>query len=213
MNKNIITFLALSICGLTLTSDQYTTKERTAYALVYKIAPKDTQNLTDFNENAEKLVALFESVQRKQCDEGIFYNKILTFIKELQEAIVAGLNLFGMASTSTNVPVVTINEVAQNAETVAEKLENIENIENIPAFPITQKSPRTPYIEIILTISSNDLEKNTSLEILKAKIDALAEAFNSNSNTPEELVKMLNDIIQESKVLGSEGKMIINIAN
>lgn len=177
------------------------------YTLNYTVTAKDN-DASDLNNSVEKLVSLFQEEARRSPSNGEgFYNKILVFIKELQEAIIAGVNLLASTSTSTNDTITTINEVAQTAEAIVETLENVENAQAAPAT--TRAITRN--IEFSLTISCENPEKEVLFETLKNKMIALSEAFNKQACSAEEFVAAFNSIIQESKDLGSSGNLTINV--
>lgn len=209
MKKNIIFFIALTVFGLNFASNSPVDKANKEYTLSYKFFAKNIENMTDFNQTTQKLIGLFEDTQRSPENGANFYDKLLIFIKELQEAIIAGINLVGIASTSSNDTIATINEIAQTAETFVETLDEVEKIQTPPT-----KSRKTeqPHIEIALTISCDNPEKENLFEGLKIKMNTLAEAFNNQTYSAEELTAMLHALISESRTMGSDGKITINIA-
>lgn len=206
MNKNVIFFLALNIFGLT-TAASTTLENPKTHTLSYTFAAKENDS-PDFQQAKEKLVMLFEDMRRDPSNNTNLYDKLLTFIKELQEAIIAGINLFSTASTSGSNAAVTVQEVAQTAETIVEALENANQAQTVPT---RHRAITNPHIEIALTISCDNSEKESLFEELKTKMNNLAEAFNHRTYSTEELTQLLHDIIQGSKELGSDSKFMINI--
>jgi hypothetical protein len=236
MNKNITFFLVLSFFSAAF-SIEHTTK---TCSFEYVVSPKNSNDLNDFHHTTKQLLNLFEEIHRNPESNTTFYDKLLAFIKEVQEAVIAGVNLLS-TSTSTNDTIVTINEVAQVAEEIVatveavqtiqaveeiQTMQAVEEIQTMQAVEATQTKAietvepvaanhadviETPKIKITTTISCDNQEKETLFEELKNKMDALAEAVNTQACTAEQFVEMLNAIIQESKQLDFAGNISINV--
>jgi len=208
MNKNILFFIALAVFNIANTADLNTNKSSQEYTLKYTFKAIDTQNLTDFNNASKGLIELFESTRKNSSNNTNFYDKLLNFIKELQEAVIAGINLFSSASTTSNAAIETVNDIAQTAEVAVEALEQVEKIQTLPA---QSRKINVPHIEIGLTVSCEDEEKENSFVSLKAKMDLFAQAFNDKTCSAEESVKNLTQIIEECKSLGLIANLTVNI--
>lgn len=232
MNKNITFFLVLSFFSA-IFSTENNTKTCT---FEYTVSPKDFNDHNDFNNTTKQLLSLFDDIHRNPENNTTFYDKLLAFIKEVQEAIIAGVNLLSTSSSSANETIATINEVAQTAEEIIQTVEavqaniaqdaqakTIETVEvNEEASTSTTNAIETveaeavkaieiPKIKIIITISCDNEEKETLFEELKNKMNALADAVNGQTCTAEDFVTTLNTIIQESKQLEFAGNISINI--
>lgn len=229
MNKNITFFLVLSFFSVTFSVENNTK----TCSFEYTVSPKNSNDLSDFNHVTQKLLSLFESVHRNPENNTTFYDKLLTFIKELQEAVIAGVNLLSSSSSSTNEVIATINQVAQTAEDIVQTVEAVQTvqtniaeeaptktIETVETTEVKQanvseenqtKAVEIHNIKIITTISCDNPEKDALFEELKNKMDVLAQAVNTQTCTPKEFVEMLHTIIQESKELDLMGNISINV--
>ena len=83
MNKNILFSILLSAFGLTFAEE--TTQatlihtEKTALettTLSFIVSAKDSQDLTDLNKETNKLISIFESMQKNQNSNENFYGKL-----------------------------------------------------------------------------------------------------------------------------------------
>lgn len=143
MNKNITFFLLLSFFNIALSAEN---KTKTC-SFEYVVSPKDAHDLHDFNDATQKLLKLFDDIHRNPENNTTFYDNLLGFIQELQQAVIAGLNLFSSSSTSTNNEIATVNEVAQTSEEVVTTVEAVEaaqaaqaNITEVTQATTTQAS-------------------------------------------------------------------------
>lgn len=215
MNKNILFSIALSIFGLTFAEEtaqatlihaQKSVFQSSTLSLAF--SAKDSEDLNDLNTATNKLITLFESMQKNQNSSENFYGKLLVFVKELQEAVIAGLNLFGTATTSTSNAVQTVQEIAQSAETLIETVSDVQSEENAPT---AQKSITAPQIKFSFIISIYNEEQQAALEQLTAKMNAAAQAYNEQTCSMDTLVEMIQVIVIESKNLGFESKINVDI--
>ncbi len=229
MNKNITFFLALSFFSFAFSVENNTQ----TCSFEYVVSPKDSNDLNDFNTATQKLLNLFEDVHRNPENNSTFYDKLLVFIKELQEAVVAGVNLISTSSASLAQTIATINQVADVAEDIVQTAEIVQTIqanadnqdqtktmEAVEATEVQEASAseetqasavETPNIKITTTISCDNPEKEFLFEQLKNKMDALAQTVNTQACTPQQFVEMLHAIIQESKELDLIGNISINV--
>ncbi len=235
MNKNISFFIALAIFNFSFAQETTTENEQAiatenaqeittedkqdaiaeletsnpvyrSHNLTITIQPKDLNDTALFDEKKQELLNIIQSVHRTQ-DGSNLYNKILIFIKEAQEAIIAGLNLFSAATNSNSVQI-----VKAAAETVASEAPDAISQESEESTPAVQKDIATENeskesdasiknIEFSINISLEKTEDEDLFDSLTAKMNDLILAINENSKSAEDVVTMLNDIILASQHL------------
>lgn len=130
MNKNISFFIALSIFNFTytqeaindsqvetITLEQNKTLTRN-HNLTIRIQAKDLNDTALFDQKSQELLDIIQTVHRSQNGAHL-YSQILNFIKELQEAIVAGYNLFTTATTSNSAQIISVIKEAMSTESTS----------------------------------------------------------------------------------------------
>jgi hypothetical protein len=208
MNKNISFLIALSIFNFSFA--QPTELENTAettteievsnavirsHNLTITIQPKDLNDTALFEDKAQELLNIIQSVHRTQ-DGSNLYNKILIFIKETQEAIIAGLNLFSSANNSNPIQVIeTITETIAS-ENTQDSQKNIATENESKELETSTKN-----IAISINISLEKTEDENLFNALTTKMNDLMLVINENSKSAEDVVTMLNDIILASQHL------------
>lgn len=211
MNKNILFFAVFSFFSFAFASEEITeqcpatTEDACAqettftpmkFTLSYSIKPGADASTADFDAATSTMRELIDAGHR---GSPALYQNLLTFIKELQEAIIAGVNLFTVASTSQeNITVIVEKAVIEDIE------ESIENaVENL-----SQQSTSKGLVEDVtnnLTVAySIVVDKVENLQVwesVKAQMIALAQALNMRTKSPAELSDMLEIIMHDAQPL------------
>lgn len=218
------------LCSMLITSvvcaEEFQAKK---YTWQYVVQAKDTTNfetLSEFNGKMRSLIAEMndESVRSAGSD---IYQKFLVFVKEMQEAIVAGFNLFGSVTTSQE-PLVTFVEEAveeviaqvieeqvaeevnkgvadQQAEVATVSEEVVATSEEIPATVQEVVPAANPVIVITFTCKISDASQEEVWNASIATLQALADKINSNEATSEEVVAALEEIYNTLAQLEGSG--------
>ncbi len=186
MNKNAF-FLVTLLCTQFAYSAQETFTPK-KFTLTY------TLNVDANDQSRDVLVNLTNNVHRSSN----FYAKLTSFIKELKEAIAAGLSLFDAVATTEESPLEIVSDVAQAALDNAAQDANTEN-----------KS----YTALTYTIASLKPEDEAQYTEAKNMLQTLAQALNNNEKTVEEVVALVEEIHNAVENVSSEGCISTMIAN
>ncbi|MFA5998403.1 MAG: hypothetical protein WC747_00070 [Candidatus Babeliales bacterium] len=114
MTKNTLFLTALfAFSSIVNANDLQVAQSAKIFTFQYSVQPKNN-DFTDWNNANASLIELANRVQTKSTGT-TFYQSVLIFIKEMQEAIAAGLNLFGSISTSQESFSEIIQDITQAA--------------------------------------------------------------------------------------------------
>lgn len=167
------------------------------FTMSFTITPGSDASTTDFDSAAATMKELIEAGHRGSPS---LYQNLLVFIKELQEAIVAGMNLFAVATTSQETVVEMIEDVAVEAvqngalDTVAQVAQI-----DLPSKGIVEDA--TNSLTIAYSIVVDKVENLALWESVRAQMIALADALNMRTKSPAELSSMLETIMHDAQPL------------
>ncbi|MBP6892219.1 hypothetical protein KBB68_01420 [Candidatus Babeliales bacterium] len=210
--KNIL------LCSMLVTSvvcaEEFQPKK---YTWQYVVQAKDTNNvetLTEFNEKLRGLIKEMNEDSVRSAGSDI-YQKFLIFVKEMQEAIIAGFNLFGSVSTLQEPLVEFVEEAVVQAveeqateevnKSVVDEQAEIATVSEDVSATMQDVTPAVnPIITITFTCKILDASQEELWNVTVGMFQALADKINSNQITSEELVTALTEIYQTlSKLEGS----------
>jgi hypothetical protein len=236
MNKKISFFIALAIFNFTFASEETTTQDQQiqeeqvltlkdsnfatrSYLFKATIQAKDVSDTSLFDQKAQELFDMIQTAHRDQNSSNL-YNQILVFVKELQEAILAGLNLFTTATTSCPIKIIQTSETAEvpQVDDLAQQKEvtteasfvttEEETIVETTTFVTEEETTTEPVttqaqteaalgkqIEFSLNVSLEREEDEELFNSITEKMDTLAQMLNANSYEAEVITSLLNDII------------------
>ncbi|MBP9764949.1 hypothetical protein KBD08_01280 [Candidatus Babeliales bacterium] len=185
MNKNAF-FLVTLLCTQFAYSAQETFTPK-KFTLTY------TLNVDANDQSRDVLVNMMNNVHRSSN----FYSKLTSFIKELKEAIAAGLTLFNAVATIEESPLEIVSDVAQAA------------LESAIDTTSTEKSQTV----LTYTIASLKPADETNYNEAKNMLQNLAQALNSNESTVEQVIALVEEIHNVVENVASEGTISTMIAN
>ncbi|MCX5923953.1 MAG: hypothetical protein NTZ68_00810 [Candidatus Dependentiae bacterium] len=178
MTKNTILLAALfAFSSLVNANVETIAKTAKVFTFEYTVQPKSS-DFTDWNNANASLLELANKVQTKSSGSS-FYQSVLVFIKEMQEAIAAGLNLFGSVSTSQD----SFSEIIQDI--TAEAIE--QNVKESVAAALGST-------------------KSTEEENVATEVEATQEAVVSEVEAIEEVVatEVIEQATQEAAIEAQE---------
>lgn len=189
------------------------------FTLSFKVTSGAITSTADFDATATAMRELIEAGHRSSSS---LYPNLLTFIKDLQAAIIAGLNLFGIATTTEEA---IINGIATIAETAieneiqsdSETLTATTIAEDILSAAISTELPQilttdtnstksiaenaADNITIAYSIVVDKIENIALWESVKTEMIELANALNTHTKSPAEIVDMFETIIKDAEPL------------
>lgn len=172
MTKNIL-LCSLFLSFFTLRTDEAFAPRKITWA--YTIQAKDASNLEDIQHLQDKINNFAFNVQRGKATN--VYQKFLVFIKELKEAITAGLNLFGTVSTSQELLTDIVEGVVEEA------------INNNPSGSVTQEPINNNSSEVVAQEPiNNDPSEVAAQENVNDNLSEVAAQEIINDNLSEETV-------------------------
>lgn len=194
MNKNISFFIALSFCNIAFTNEIINDSSKEiviledkksipSHNLIIKIQSKNDDSKL-FNEKAEELMNIIQAVHRSQNSSNL-YNQILAFIKETQEAILAGYNLITTATTATPFQLFSAVEEALTQEKTSDENQvednsstknsdaALQNEENTDSFATKDETSNASQD----TVQQETITKETTAEV-KAQPQAIEFSIN-----------------------------------
>lgn len=214
-------FLTSAVCAQDFQAKQYTWQ--------YVVQAKDAANLESLSEFNTKLremiVEMNQDSVRSSGTE--IYQKFLIFVKEIQEAIAAGANLFGSVAIAQEPLVVLVQEAAEQVleqaidaqvaeevaanknvaeeqvEAIVEEIEaSVESLEEV----IAQATPSViPAIVITFNCKITDESKEEIWNTAVTAFQLLADKINSNQTTPDEVIASLVEIYNALSQLENAG--------
>lgn len=218
--KNQILFMSLLFAFTAQAEEVFVPKK---FVWTYTVTAKDNTNFDDITKFNAQMRILIEEVKRN--DNPSVYQSFLSFVQEVQEAIAAGLNLYGVAQTSVS------DNIAESVATVVEEIieqvieqesdnvveadtqhcKNIENVEDDASVNceaqadeiITENTAVTqnvPMISIAISCVIADLSQTEAWDTATERLQALADAINANTLSAIEIVSEIDavyNILQE----------------
>ncbi len=193
------------------------------YTWQYAVQAKDATNLEALSEFNVKLRNLIGEMNENSArSEGVdVYQKFLIFIKEVQEAIAAGANLFGSVALSQEPIIALVEDViedvvqAESEDVASEEIKTVvveEQVLNEEAEVATSEenvasvtAETNPVIVITFscTIVNPSQEEIWSAAI--ATFQTLANKINNNEITADELVASLTEVYTALSQLENAG--------
>jgi type I site-specific restriction endonuclease len=216
--KNIL--LCSMLISSVVCAEEFQAKK---YTWQYVVQAKDTRNfetLAEFNGKLRGLIAEMNDNSVRSAGSDI-YQKFLVFVKEMQEAIVAGLNLFGSVAISQEPLVALVEEVVEQVaeqaaeEQVAEEVnksvadeqaevaavsEEVAEVSEVEVAPAVN-----PAIVITFTCKISDASQEEAWNASIATLQTLADKINSNETTSEEVVAALTELYNTLSQLEGSG--------
>lgn len=197
MKKNLL------LCSMFLTSFLVCESEEFVpqrFTWTYSVQALDTSDMTDFAKFNSQLNDLIVDIHRGQSSN--MYEQTLNFLKELQEAIVAGVNLFSSVVTTQESAAEMIVEetekVAEETDAVADSAMNQDEQTEDVIANVSEETDAVVSVNPALNISvmctllnQQDLELWNSA---KSTLQALADNMNNNVCTPDEIIATLNNV-------------------
>ena len=223
MKKNLLfcsMFIASVVCAEEFQAQKFT------WQLV--VEAKDSSNLDTLSEFNGKLRSLINEMNENSTRSASndVYQKFLIFIKDMQEAIVAGLNLFSSVATAQEPLVLLAEEVVGQIEEQAAQEQAaqepaveepavaesavVEEVSKGAEAEVAQVSEETapavrPAIVITFVCGITDASQeevwNTAINLMQA----LADKINHNDITPDDFVTALTEIYNTLAQLPNSG--------
>lgn len=167
------------------------------FTLAFTVTPGADESVADFEAMTATAKELIEAGRKGSPS---VYQNILVFIKEVQEAIVAGMNLFAVASTSQESLTALVEEVALEAaqDVIKNETEQI-NAQDLPSKGIVEDT--TNNILVAYSVVVDKIEKLAAWESIKAQMIAVAEAVNLRTKSSAEITSMLGNILEDAQEL------------
>ena len=205
--KNIV--LSFALLTSVVFAEEFQAKK---YTWTYVVQAKDATSYGVMSKFSEELRNLIAEINQDSVRAGSvkIKKKFLLFVKEMQEAVAAGVNLFGSVSTAQEPFAVMVAEVAeqvvqevvqevvqseQNDEQVNKSVED-EQVEAVAQDVVQESAPVIPAVAISFQFFIQDEEQQENGNVAIAAFEALAEKINNNSITAEELVNEFINVYQ-----------------
>ncbi len=221
MTKNSLLFTVLFTFISSLNATEQVPFSAQIFTWEYTVIPQNHHDLTDWNNANNSLMTHIQKTTRGSGNN--FYENILTFIKEMQEALSQNLNLVSLISTSDE-------NLADIMQEVADEAFNEESSSSEPATgnvthndtSAAQDSATetasaevvlsendvqvTPAITISLSILATDAHEQETWIIAKEMLEKLSAQAATGKLSPEDFVQQLSAIfefINKSSIHGS----------
>ncbi len=212
MNKNLLLAAAFVFCAtINATPENDNNNSASSFtpkscSLTYTVTVGKNQSTADFYDSVLAIRTIINS-QYKSVPS--LYQNLLIFIKELQEAIVAGLNLFSSASVSQESLIEVVQDIAVDAAqaTFDNAVSNITSettsLVDATVNHVTDKLPFksvdtdniTESFAVTYAVVADTEEKVSALETIKAEMDVLADSINRQSNSDQEQREMFKKMV------------------
>lgn len=206
---------SLLLSAITIHSDEEFTPQ--TFTWTYSVQAKDANNMEDLRTAIHQIRSIINEAATKGSESNAsnFFQKFLVFVKELQEAIAAGFNLFGAVSTSQQ-PLLQVAEdfVEQALDQAVETQETneVKSLDNAEVVSEPAATPTLPRIIIAFTCSVQNPAELESWNTSKSLLEELATSLNNNTISSDEVVASIIDIYQSLTAL-KNAQMDVSASN
>jgi|GEM_PF-1247931 len=187
MYKNSLLLTALLACNIVIPNDVATFAPQ-EFTLTYTLTPEAM---------TEDVAVLFDQM-RSLIDDGNnnvpnFYDKLIIFIRDVQTAIQSGMNLIGIATTTQQPILTTVEEVIEAEQMIAQEINN----------PTTQetKSDITNFsneLTVKITLIVNNEEEYQRWKEVTTMLTQLEQLLQDHTLSPDVIANAFEAILQEA---------------
>ncbi len=211
--KNIFVLSSLFFAFAAQAEEAFVPKK---FTWTYSVQAQDTTNCDDILNFHTQMRSMIDDINVNRCASANMYEKLLSFIKEVQEAIIAGFNLFSASHTAVieveelaNVLAESVTETVEQAadealtrnvtldeseEVVEQAEENVAEISEVVATEDVVVSEFNP--AVLISISCTVLEPS-ELELWNnatAMLQDLSDKINAQLLSPLEIIDAINEV-------------------
>jgi hypothetical protein len=198
MKKNFLLCSMLLSSVVSFAAEEFSPER---FTWTYSVKPKSSEmsDFVRFNGQLHEMI-----IQVHRGENSSMYQQMLNFMKELQEAIVAGYNLFGAVVTSKES---YVQIAAEAAEAIVEEVSTSEESSNVvtKACDVSEEASVEaveseaavavdPALIITLTCSVVDETGLENWNLATTMLQDLADSMNNGSITPDEVIASLTSI-------------------
>ena len=179
------------------------------FTWTYSVQAKDATDCNDIAEFHNQMRSMIDDIHVNRCVSANMYEKLLSFIKEVQEAIVAGFNLFSASHTAVTeveeLANVLVESVAETVEQAADQvltrdvtLDESEIVEQATEEVDQAQDAVVANIKpvVLISISCSVLEPS-ELELWNnatVMLQDLSDKINAQVLSPLEIIDAINQV-------------------